>query len=131
MGRVPTMRDILTFLDAQYPEPDGDYMDSFSDMQTFGVLNALDIMASLDESVPSIFISSRKTESSFHSAYGRQNLKASRDQLWIGQISDEIEESCDVKAEDVDVDVVVVSDDDESTGIEEIESWGDDGDRKI
>jgi hypothetical protein len=38
------MYDILTWMDSEHPQMDMVYMDSYSDFQTFGVDNALDIM---------------------------------------------------------------------------------------
>jgi hypothetical protein len=43
-GKVPATYDILTLLDAEYPEH-GRFCDSYSDLHTFGIDDALDIEA--------------------------------------------------------------------------------------
>ena len=43
-GRVPSAIEILTWMDLEHPEEDGDYIDSSSDFKTFGIDDAFDIM---------------------------------------------------------------------------------------
>ena len=44
MGRVPTTCDVLTWMDDVMPDVDGDYIESHSDLQAFGIHDAFDIM---------------------------------------------------------------------------------------
>ena len=43
-GRVPSSRAILTWMDVECPDVDGDFMESYSDFETFGIGDAFDIM---------------------------------------------------------------------------------------
>ena len=45
-GRAPSSHEILTWMDAEHPEADWCYMDSWSDCQTFGIHDAFNIMES-------------------------------------------------------------------------------------
>ncbi|KAN0138027.1 hypothetical protein V8E53_004162 [Lactarius tabidus] len=43
-GRVPNSYDILTWMDTEHPQVDRHYMDSYSNFETFGINDMLDIM---------------------------------------------------------------------------------------
>jgi hypothetical protein len=47
-GRVPTVLELLTLMDAEEPMPDGNYMDAYSDLNDFGLEDAFDVY-SLEE----------------------------------------------------------------------------------
>jgi hypothetical protein len=42
-GRLPSVRQLLELMDSEEPEPDGRYIDVFSDMDNFGLEDVLDI----------------------------------------------------------------------------------------
>lgn len=144
-GRVPSSYEILTWMDSEHDNVDGFYLDSYSDFETFGVNDALDIMENevchlatfghlgqdgatrlrqytRDQILVPLGL--WETESDSISSL-EKTLDIQRVFKWRNGVEDsyieEIEDTSDVKVEDVE-DVEEVSGGD-STDIEEIDGW--------
>ena len=147
--RAPRSYDILTWMDAENPEVDGLYIDSFGDFKDLGIKDAFDIIETevfylapfgylgrggalrlrqcvRDKILIPLGLWDTTPDDSIGSVENLLDIRRLikwRDEVENGHV-EEIEETSDMKVEEVedieDVDEAVRS---ESSGIEEIEGW--------
>lgn len=147
-GRAPSAYDVLTWMDAEYPNSlvSGCYMKSYSDFQTFGIEDAFDIMENevfflatfgqlghygathlrhnTENNILAplgLWATKSETSSSVGQPLDRPKILKWRDEVEQGHVED-VEDSS-VKVEVVEAEEVEEGDSGYSSGIEEIEGW--------